>query len=251
MMRRMLSRHAMALVFFALVGGFGWAMGRELGKPTRGEDGCLITGAPVVQVALLDSSDPVPDATLRRLVRRIVEIALGLGPDVRFMLVTLGGASELDLVPVFSGCNPANGSGDLAGEAYRRRMTEKFLAEILPFMTKLGDGERSTSPILEGVERLRYFREIFEAEEAHLVLASDLIQNSPGISHIPGLAGYRRPSADNVPVPDPHAPGTWASVTLIQLQRVQLRKLQTPEQTGWWISFFSPISSTPPVLEKF
>ena len=222
----------------------------EITNPELGPDGCPVAGASVLRLALIDASDRIEPSELEQLSDALRRIAAAADPDTRLAVFTAGGGGEVDLLPVFSGCSQARASGALTGAIYASKQTERFFADVSKWLAGLGQVSRPTSPLLEVTERVLYRTDVIDAGQRHLILVSDLLQNTPAWSVYPGLPGYRAMAAHS-PIDLPPPPARWDSVTILMLQRPSARHLQTRALESLWVEVLGTWSKTHPVLRKF
>jgi len=233
-----------------MIAGFGYVGFGAMTAPTRGEDGCPTAGTTNITAMLIDASDGLEPSDLHQVAELTSRTALEASSMTRFSIFTAGGVSEADLLPVFSGCSLAREAGVLTGDLYAQNQINSFLAEPSDWLAGLAQSERSQSPLFESNGRLLYRPEIVDATERHLIFVSDLLQNSPSWSVYPRTTAYRSPLDGRLPDMPQTAHAIWDSVTILAVQRVATRHLQTPELEALWIAYFSRISKSTPVLRK-
>ncbi|MGH0028489.1 MAG: hypothetical protein ACQGVC_01755 [Myxococcota bacterium] len=237
-------------VLAVLTGGSAYLLHAEITAPERHADGCPVGGAPTLTLTLIDASDRVEPSELAQLSEALRRMAAGADPNTRLSVFTAGGGGDVDLLPVFSGCSQARASGALTGAIYASEEARRFFASVSDWLSELGGVSRPTSPLFEVTERLLYRADVVDAAKKHLILVSDLLQNTPAWSVYPGLQGYRAPGEGALPeLLDP--PAEWDSVTVLMLQRPEARHLQTKALETLWIELLGHWSKTTPVLRKF
>ena len=204
------------------------------------ETGCLEEGVVAETVALVDASDPIPDALLKTVLELLMGAALQGGPETRVRLFLLGGGQAVDLIELDAFCNRLSpGAG---GPAYRTRIRRDFEARLQAGLAKAAAGQRDASPILEATERLLSRPGLTEVQDRDLIVISDLLQNTERFSFYPGKPGYVRPSALGSRLTTSRA-ACWRTVSIVELQRPGLRHLQTASVRRFWISCFKRMSA--------
>jgi len=224
----------------ALMAGLGAATRNERAAPERGDDGCPREAHGSHRIALVDACDSVHAAILDQIIARLVRLALSGGPDDRFSLFVMGGGADPDVLREFSGCFAANRRG--AGDIFLKKKAEEIAAPVRQALSGLAETERGTTPLLEAIDIVLHRRDVFESETAELWIVSDFLQHSSRLSHYRGDA--------RLPEMTP-PPARLAGIRLLYLPRPGSRHLQTPEHGEGWVAFFTPLSETPPQLEKF
>ena len=232
---------------------------------------CPQSGPTSTTVLILDLSDPLEPHQEQALVQFTTSLTtLGVedgvatqrseiyvSPGHMLVLYALSSGSELP-VERFRMCNPGSPNQRTVadrfteGEVVTRVRWAQFQNAINEAMPKnVIDSSRQTSPIIETIRyvRNREFPPMSElrtrpnASRYTLYIISDLLQNSPLMSHyqnLPETKGLPQSLALDL---------TGVNVGVRYLRNPVYRVYQTPEHFAWWRSFLSeaggPMNLTP------
>lgn len=182
-----------ALILIAAV-GFMYIRANQ-SRIEVGDDGCPASGAESVTVLLVDQTDPL-SLPQRQDFRNQFEILWsGVPKHGRISIYRVAAANEQLLDPILDLCNPGDGS-DLSeatanpGGA-KRKWEAKFKAPVQGAFEALVEASGAeTSPIFQSVQSVALTSLQTPAareKPRRLIIISDLIQNTPGLSFYGGL----------------------------------------------------------------
>ena len=246
--RRARTFGVVAILFVVVVGVFLWKLKGE-GLDSQG---CPRESGPKREVVVLvDASDPLSDkhkSELGRILRELTESATSGRRDVVAMdegeRVTL---YVLETTPVPKKikqiCHPGNPAvrpwyaalieGKLIADQRFRDFKRGLVDDVLRHFPDVETEARAESPILETIAVItaRHAwsqRADTDARPTHLIVISDLLQNTAMLSH---YRPYPKPNMI------PRELGTDLSrveVSLFRLERHKYEQFQTPEHFYWW-----------------
>ena len=260
-------------VFLMLAGAlatfFWWASGRSA---TLGADLCPDDPdfrPPRLTVILFDQTDPVSElhqralrSAFQRLLHREFESEEAQS-RYRFSRIEIfsfrsksGGGLALERKLAL--CNPGSVTGLTKftenPDQVRRRFEQQFrtrlereVAELLTFK------EASQSPILEAIKSVSldpFAKPHFDRSEKLLVIASDLLHNTPELSLLrnqPSYAEFARTAYGNRMQPD--LKGVAVEVLLLTAPDI---KLQGPRFAEFWVGYFdrAGVTRTDPLMRR-
>lgn len=152
-------------------------------------------GAQSTTVVLLDTSDRWPEIAREEVHKRLEKLAAGV-PYYGLLELRLLDPSVQGGRIMFSKCNPGNGLNESEITAnprlMRRKWKEQFLNPLQRALDQtLTQSETDSSPILSTAQRIAV--DHFDGERpGHLVLVSDMIENTSGYSQYKGDLSYER-----------------------------------------------------------
>lgn len=228
------------LLWVYLVGGINKLDGRL----------CPEGGATGTTVLLLDTTDPLSAKHISELRRIIKEIKghksdshLEILQGERLVVHTVNPAGTVE-DPVVEVCNPGNSPDEWTlrneltqGKVFALHNWQKFEKQIEGLFPVVEGAEQPQSPILETLAVMvpRYASSQRERNDTtkrlHLIIFSDLLQNSPGLSHyshypdIEGMKENKRELLTDL---------RGVDVTLFRLEYDRYAKWQTVEHYYWW-----------------
>lgn len=200
---------ALAVLGIGIAGGL--IVSRELLKPApRDEDTLCLVATPgsasaesesAQRVVIVDKSDKWTDAQGQRVRSVILRIRDEMRANERLSIFVFNSAVDYGFTPVFSLCNPGRGADvnfiSSNPRRWEKRFLEKFgapLEGILADLVRAEDGEYS--PILEVIADVSNRSEFVQGRgEKHLVIISDMLQNSSVFTFFPKPA----PAAKTAP----------------------------------------------------
>ena len=212
---------------------------------------CPVKGGPTkTTVLILDTSDPLSAkhiSELRRLIREIKGNASDSRLEIRkgemlvVYTVSLSGTLEKPIVEV---CNPGKNPDEWTlkdeftqGKVFALHNWQRFEEHIESLFPVTEGAEQPQSPILETLTIVvpRYAPSQREKNDANnrlrLIIFSDLLQNSPGLSHYgpyPDIEGMKRGKRELL------TDLSEVDVTLFRLENDRYAKWQTVEHYYWW-----------------
>ena len=210
-----------AIMFaIACVGSFGTMVAEQMNAPEPDAQGCIPGIHPRHNVFLVDKSDAIPAEDIQRTILTLADVFRATSPGDRFSIYFVGNGSDDFLSEQLSICQPRTG-----GTIWRKRFRDKVLAEQIEAIRDLEEAWLDHSPILESIEALLNRRQVFDAEEVHLWIVSDLMQNT-GVLDFYSDDDRIFPNARNLPAPRLKPQGRLTSVRLLVLESVRHHKKQ-------------------------
>ncbi len=236
------------ILFVVVVGGMLWTLKGEGLDP----QGCPRESGPSREVVVLvDVSDPLSDkhkSELRRILREMTSPASSGRHDVLsmnegervtlYLLETTPAPKQINQI-----CHPGNPKerpwfkaliqGRLIADQRWRDFKKGLVDEVERLFPAVEDKAQHESPILETIavitaRHASSRRAKKESKPTHLIVVSDLLQNTEMLSH---YRPYPKPNEI------PRELGTDLSrvdVSLFRLERHKYEKYQTPEHYYWW-----------------
>ena len=271
--RRLAARKRKAMWFAGVCGtgvlglmGVLWAISEE----PLDSQGCPEESGPSREViVLLDDSDPLTEKHLAewsRIVREMTNpaesarhssLTVRVGERVSLYRLQSDGPPE---TPVEQICHPGNpesvtGSGELTRwqrvlEFLKQLTTGTYIANwrwqqfvnTLSTAFPVEEGSEPESPILETIAVIAprhapSSRAPRDATSAHLIVISDLLQNTASLSH---YGGYPKP--DMLPA-ELRTDLSRVEVTLFRLEREKYAPYQTPDHYYWWADWAEELTA--------
>ena len=201
---------------------------------------CPVDGPRSVTVALLDSTDDIPEIAKREVKTSLVDMAETL-PTYGLLELRLldpkvpGGRS------IFARCNPGDGSGLSEYTANpllaKKRWMDGFrepLDEALQIGFRPLPGK--TSPIMETVQRIAVERFTGRAAEEipkSLILISDMLEHEPDYSQYSGDLSYSRYKASRA-YKKFRTNLYGAEVTIYYIQRLSAKPINSVDHIRFW-----------------
>jgi hypothetical protein len=158
---------------------------------------CPTDGPMAIAVMLLDTSDPLPEASKEDAIKRLTDIADGLSDymllDIRILDPAYPAGRK-----VFSLCNPGDGKGlsEFTGNPRlaQKRWRERFRAPLDQALnTSFVPNASETSPLLatlQGIALDRFAGKTAGSLQKTLVIVSDMIENGKDYSQYRGDLSY-------------------------------------------------------------
>jgi hypothetical protein len=190
---------AMMLLVFGLVAYLGFSKARSIDDKSLCDSGYFNR---TNRIIIVDKTDPLPALALGNLRQAVLEQRDKLKVQDRIWIFAMSGAGIDVSVPLFSECRPESGA-DVSGfsrnpekveHAYKNRFEAPLNAALA---TLLLPGTADASPIMETLGRASASRAFDGVEPRHIVLVTDLLQNSPMFSAY-GASWGRRPDAESI-----------------------------------------------------
>lgn len=179
-------------IFFAVGGYYFFSESQKLVHRNK-EDNCRIDGVVVKEsVLLVDTTDSVNPTQYQAIKNKLEEMLENALVDERISVYTITENPE-KIAPILVTCNPGDGADRSEWTSNKRRLKENWEKS---FKTKLENvvGEileadlTKQSPIFEAVKSVGvYSFAASKAESKQLVIVSDLLHHTNGLSH------YRTP----------------------------------------------------------
>jgi hypothetical protein len=158
---------------------------------------CPTDGPRAITVMLLDTSDPLPEATKEDATRRLTDIADGL-PEYALLDIRILDPASPAGRQVFFLCNPGDGRGlnEFTGNPRlaQKRWRERFRAPLDQALNRsLIPNASETSPLLatlQGIALDKFAGKGAAALQKTLVIVSDMIENGKDYSQYQGDLTY-------------------------------------------------------------
>jgi hypothetical protein len=230
----------MVLAFAMLAAGL-YVYATAARAPTLDHESlCPIDGPSSITVALLDSTDDIPDIAKHEIRTTLLDTAETLSTygllDMRLLDPRVPGGRG-----IFSRCNPGDGSGLSEYTANPRLAKKRWLEGFRqPLEEALNVGFRpapgKTSPIMETVQRIaidRFSGRAAEDVPKSLILVSDMLEHEPDYSQYQGDLSYGRYKASRAYrrlQTDLHG----AEVTIYYVQRLTGRPISSADHIRFW-----------------
>ena len=239
------------LLVLALFGGLAW-VALTGGATVLDARLCPVEGGPTgTTVLLLDTTDPLSakhTAELKRLVKELEGRGTDSNMTVRqgeALVVYILDAAETIEKPAVEVCNPGDNpdewtlrKGLTQGKVFALYNWQQFEERIEALFPAVGGAEQPRSPILEALaivvprhapsqrDRNKTIKRL------HLIIFSDLLQHSPGLSHYgqyPDIEGMKQQGKREL-----LTDLSGVDVSLFRLERDRYAKWQTVEHYYWW-----------------
>ena len=181
-------------------------------------------GAQSTTVVLLDTSDQWPEITREEVRKRLEKLAEDV-PDYGLLELRLVDPSVQGGRIMFSKCNPGSGVNESEITAnprlMRRKWKEQFLSPLQQALDRtLTQAETASSPILSTAQRIAV--DHFDGKRpGHLILVSDMIENTPDYSQYKGDFSYER-YKQSPAYKKQHTDLRGADVTILYVQRLRM-----------------------------
>lgn len=210
-----------------------------------------------VTAILIDATDPFTARQREQILNSILTIANRLNQYDQIAIYSLKAQKDVVLSPELVICKPLDPKDFNAltqnAKKIQKEFNEKFLNKLSAILSSAVDGKTAdTSPILEALSDIsaRTFQKAPNASRKRLIVVSDLIQNSSGISHyrlIPTMAQFKDlPNAHSLL---PRLNGV--EVCFGYLDRPTANRVQNRAHTDFWVGIVElangSISPCPPL----
>ncbi len=220
------------------------------GEDVDEETGCPKSGPNREVVVLLDISDPLSNkhkAGLGRIMRDMIspsasDLTVRKGERLTFYTLSNSDKPKKALQLCNPGGNPKEHqprfSGCTEGKFITQKRWDRFENKILNLFPKKESGDaQPQSFILETIAviipehaRSRWSKE--SKNRLHLIVISDLLQNTEKLSHY--QSSYPAPKSVGS---DLSTDLSQTEVSLFQLKRQKYAKYQTPDHYNWWVNW--------------
>jgi hypothetical protein len=229
-----------------MLAGYFWLKAEEGHNiPIDAKTGCPVKGNPEsVTAVLFDPSDPVPEATMADLANNFRRIVGSVQKGGYLWVGTLTPEpGKLNLL--FARCNPGDGSTVdrwTSNPGKHQKIWEEAFEDPLKDIAKrLPNGEQADqSPIMAGVQKVKlslFDNGKFDDSEKHLIVISDMIENTPAYSQYksgPDYAAFKKSLANSRYRTDL----LGADVTILYFNRPE-RKFPSSEHAEFWTHWVS------------
>ena len=239
------------LLVLVLFGGLAWVALTE-GATVLDARLCPVEGGPMgTTVLLLDTTDPLSTkhrAELKRLGKELKGRDTSSDMTIRqgevLVAYVLDASATLEM-PAVEVCNPGNNpdewtlrKGLTQGKVFALSNWRQFEERTEALFPAVGGAEQLQSPILENLAVLvpRHApsqREMSKkTKRLHLIIFSDLLQHSPGLSHYgpyPDIESMMQQGKREL-----LTDLSGVDVSLFRLERDRYAKWQTVEHYYWW-----------------
>jgi hypothetical protein len=231
------------VVSVALLAGYGYLRSTAEDRPPLvAETLCPVDGERSLTVVLLDTTDDIAEITQQEISTFLIDIAETLPEFGRLELRLVSpqvAAGEL----VFDKCNPGDGSNlsEWAAnpELARRRWLEEFRLPLDAALERARQsGEAETSPIIDTIQNIaasRFLGRRAEALPKHLMVISDMIENTPAYTQYGGDVSYDRYRETDA-YSRQHTDLAGARVTIRYMRRLGL-PIDSGEHIQFWIDW--------------
>lgn len=169
-----------------------------------GESACPSEGAHSFTIVLIDSSDEIPESSLKQVKAYLDDTADSLPEYGLLELRLLDGETSGGEI-IFSKCNPGDGRNLSEFDANPRLVHKKWrdsfkepLETALKFSLK--PSESDTSPIMEAIQSIaldHFTKSRTEDLDKTLIIVSDMIEHGPDYSQYDGNLSYEKYKASN------------------------------------------------------
>lgn len=181
-------------------------------------------GARSTTVVLLDTSDQWPEITREEVRKRLEKFSEDV-PDYGLLELRLLDPSVQGGRIMFSKCNPGSGVNESEITAnprlMRRKWKEQFLTPMQQALDRtLTQAETASSPILSTAQRIAVDH-FDDKRPGHLVLVSDMIENTPDYSQYKGDFSYDQ-YKQSPAYKKQHSDLRGADVTILYVQRLRM-----------------------------
>jgi len=212
---------------------------------------CPLDGPKSLTVVLIDTTDPLDGVQKEDVKKRLEDIKDTMPKWGELQLFTVGSSGSRMLQPELTVCNPGRGSeiNPLYGNPalIEKRWRTKFAAQVDRVLSTLLEAQSATmSPIAESIQQVAV--QSFEdrrvkAIHRQLVIVSDMIQHTPGLSQYRGIESFEdfRTSPYYLQVRT-NLPNT--DVVILYLRRPQTVRLQGRRHIEFWQNYFADAGAT-------
>jgi hypothetical protein len=201
---------------------------------------CPVTGPQAVTVALLDSTDEIPDIAKREIRTLLIDTAETLPTyellEIRLLDPKLAGGRV-----IFSKCNPGDGTNLSEYTANPRLAKQRWLEEFrAPLDEAMETGFRpapgKTSPIMATIQRIaveRFTGRNAESVPKSLIVISDMLEHEPDYSQYTGDLSYGR-FKDSTAYKKVRTDLHGADVVIDYIQRATGRPINSVDHIRFW-----------------
>ena len=243
-----------AVVVAIVVSIFGFNI-HQAGEAKRYDDRMCRTDRPLegITAILIDKSDPMTDAEVTALQRRIRQISDKLRRNELLAIYILDGDNANNVAERFCLCNPGQGSSAnvfFQNPAFiQQKYDTSFGAPLVKALSVLKSAQSTAvSPIIEAVRALADIDEFHKTpKHRSIVLISDMLQNTPLYSQYSNKITY-----------DAFAKSEYGQKMLPSLKDVTVdieyvsqtkyKDAQTPEHQQFWKDFFGAAGAKEVIL---
>jgi hypothetical protein len=201
---------------------------------------CPVDGPRSVSVALLDSTDEIPDVAKREIRTALVDRAETLS-DYELLEIRLLDPKTPGGKIIFSKCNPGDGADLSEYTANPRLARQRWLDGFRqPLDAALDAGFRplpgKTSPIMATIQRIaveRFTGRAVESVPKELIVISDMLEHGPDYSQYSGdlsFARFKASRAYKKVRTDLHG----ADVVIYYIQRATGRPINSADHIRFW-----------------
>ena len=188
-------------------------------------------------IVLIDQSDPFTQEDIRWVQKIARDESRSLGQYGRLTVVGLKSETPYEPVEAFSRCSPGAKSNGwtnnprMVEDTFREQMSDLLDAAL---ETLLSEKEQPTSPLIEALVGISDRSDFSPAVAARkIVLVSDLIQNSPELSHLKTGADFAAVERTRFATDKPRLEGVAVSVRVVPRRNYAVPK---EELVDFWNS---------------
>lgn len=217
----------------------------QAGESGRYDDRMCRTDRPLAGMTaiLIDKSDPISDAEVAALQKRIRQISDKLQRNELLTFYVLNGDNANNLAEGFCLCNPGQGASANAltqNPAFiQQKYDSSFGAPLAKALSVLKSGQGTeTSPLIEAVRALSEIEEFQKApKHRSIVLISDMLQHTREYSQYSNgitYADFSKSEYGQKMLPDLKG----VAVAIEYISQKKYKKSQTPEHQQFWKEYF-------------
>lgn len=206
---------------------------------------CKAGGVDEVTVILIDHTDDFNTVQQSRLGDLLLQIATSIPKNSKIELYNVRPVTETLLKPVFSLCNPGDGSdvNALTGNKgfAKKAYEEKFKKQLQNSLSEVFGGDTANvSPIMEALQSVNVSSLLGEnasASSKNLIIVSDFLQHTKNFSlyqPIPDFIAFKNGAYFSSVRSDLHG----VHVDMYYLRRDGQMNSQTEKLRDFWFSFF-------------
>lgn len=239
-------------VALVVLAGGGVAVFLSQARVTLDESFCPADGPTAVTAVLIDRTDvlnPVQQAHVRE---ELLAVSDEVPTRGLFAIYSVGSTEEGLLQPEFWLCNPGRGD-ELSELTGNPRLAEQRWKEFFGgplqqvFDSMLDGGAAQASPILESIQSvaLTAFSQAGVADKPkRLVIVSDMLQHTSGLSHYRGDLDFSKLRADPY-YQKVRTDLGGADVRILYVHRPTAASIQDEWHLQFWLDYFLDQSGTP------
>jgi hypothetical protein len=230
-----------------VLGGMATYYGYRVMTATKYDEQLCPSGrVPGVVVVVIDTSDPMSERQTLSIKNFMAELKRTTPKEHRLDVFNLAADQTSVGLPIFSVCNPGDGSdvSRVSGNPERVRATweQRFSEKVDGAMQRaLSAGSSTHSPIMETIQSvaLTSFAKVDASTQKKLVIISDMIHFTPEYSQylpVAGFDAFKRESAAYLSKVRTSLKGV--EVTIAYVRRPTQRNIQGKAHVDFWDAYF-------------
>jgi hypothetical protein len=223
-------------------------MFRSGSKEVSRSDGCSTDKYDSVTAVLVDLTDPLSPVQAAALKNALEEVRNSIPKYGRLEIYPLRPIATSTIAPLYAACSPGNGN-DVGRHLYTnpemadRQWRKQFADKVDGVVSEITSAKPSdTSPVLEGIQSVSvtaFGRPIaVNAEQKRLVIISDMIQYTSGLSMYQGAPQFSS-FKDTAYYNTVRAELRGAKVDVYLIVRDTRREVQKPPLYKFWVEYIS------------